>query len=393
MKKYIVFLFCLLNLVNLSGQDCPTHIECTIIQGVPTVFVSYPGGNGMPTKTTFTLPNGTEYEDWLPDAFGGSWNTQAFEGLDELCTTQGEPLTVTLLLGDDTDFPCEFINGELQSYYGEVKCPNFAGCTDNPALNDFYINLDPDGTPDVLGWENSAYFYFENYPCLNGYHGGPIREQSTTDQSINYYYNGLNDFASCEDLLDFTIILGKDTPYEITCAFEDGLPCDNCDYEIPEEESDCEHFLNSCGSEIIRYVDDSFEWDEGNCSHWGDRCSPNALIKRYGDVRIGTSKAPAGYKLAVKGGVYTEEFKLCVDSWCDYVFEDNYDLWSLSKVENFISNNGHLPDVPSTECIEEEGGFDLQEITFKQQEKIEEIFLHLIDLNKQLSSIDTLIAN
>jgi hypothetical protein len=36
-----------------------------------------------------------------------------------------------------------------------------------------------------------------------------------------------------------------------------------------------------------------------------------------------------------------------VDSWYDYVFEDNYKLPSIKEVEKYIKENKHLPDMPS----------------------------------------------
>jgi hypothetical protein len=389
MKKYIVFVFCLLGLIRLDAQYCPTSIQCNVSGGISTVMVFYSDGAVMPVITTFLDASGNELASQGPS--NPNSNPQMFQGLS-FCTVHDAPLTVTLVLDGQVNSPCVFVNGELQSYYGAVGCPESKGCINNPA--DFYITFDPDNTPNINGWLESAHFYFNDYPCLNGVHNYTYSKDNLTDPSLtDYVYRQFNEYAQCSELLNFTIVFGSETDYPITCVFQDGLYCSTCDPVIPVGESDCNHFLNSCGSAILQYVDDSFEWDEGNCSYWGDRCSPNALIKRYGDVRIGTSEAPPGYKLAVKGTVYTEEFKLCVDSWCDYVFDENYDLWSLSKVEKFITNNGHLPNIPSTECVEEEGGFDLEEVTFKQQEKIEEIFLHLIDLNKQLSGIDTLMTN
>ncbi len=39
----------------------------------------------------------------------------------------------------------------------------------------------------------------------------------------------------------------------------------------------------------------------------------------------------------------------------DYVFEEDYNLRSLSEVESFVKENKHLPDVPAGESMEENG--------------------------------------
>lgn len=65
-----------------------------------------------------------------------------------------------------------------------------------------------------------------------------------------------------------------------------------------------------------------------------------------GKVGIGTL-CVGNYKLAVDGAIRCREVRVDQDSWCDYVFEKDYKLLSLSQVESFIIENKHLPDVPS----------------------------------------------
>jgi len=60
------------------------------------------------------------------------------------------------------------------------------------------------------------------------------------------------------------------------------------------------------------------------------------------------------YRLYVEGGILTEEVRVRND-WADYVFLEDYTLKSLPEVEQFISSNGHLPNVPSAEQVEDEG--------------------------------------
>jgi hypothetical protein len=96
---------------------------------------------------------------------------------------------------------------------------------------------------------------------------------------------------------------------------------------------------------------------------------------------VGTANVST-YKLFVKGGILTEELRVRT-GWADYVFNDNYKLMPLQEVENFIITNNHLPNVPTEEQILSEG-LDVGNIAKIQQEKIEELTLYLIDLNKKL---------
>lgn len=87
--------------------------------------------------------------------------------------------------------------------------------------------------------------------------------------------------------------------------------------------------------------------------------------------------------LSIDGLVYAEGLKIKQSSqWPDYVFKTEYDLKSLNEVEQFINTNGYLPGVPSALEVEKEG-LDVGEMQKIQMEKIEELTLHAIELNKK----------
>jgi hypothetical protein len=109
----------------------------------------------------------------------------------------------------------------------------------------------------------------------------------------------------------------------------------------------------------------------------------------FGLVGIGTNNVPAGYQLAVDGAVICEEVLVQLSGdWPDYVFESDYELQTLKEVEQFIAQHGHLPNVPSAKELEN-SGLSLSKITTIQQEKIEEIYLHLIELKNEVSDLKT----
>ncbi|MCP3927187.1 MAG: hypothetical protein GY714_31905 [Desulfobacterales bacterium] len=99
-----------------------------------------------------------------------------------------------------------------------------------------------------------------------------------------------------------------------------------------------------------------------------------------GNVGIGTEN-PGEYRLAVKGKIHTDEI-VVETGWADYVFEDDYKLISLSEVETFIKKNKHLPEVPSEKEITK-NGLSMSKMMEIQMKKIEELTLHLINMNKQ----------
>jgi len=73
--------------------------------------------------------------------------------------------------------------------------------------------------------------------------------------------------------------------------------------------------------------------------------------------------------------------------WPDYVFEKGYELKPLTEVENFINTEKHLPGVSSAKTIAE-NGLNLGEMQKMQMEKIEELYLHLIALEKRVKQLE-----
>ncbi len=114
------------------------------------------------------------------------------------------------------------------------------------------------------------------------------------------------------------------------------------------------------------------------------------LHDHNGAVSISTDQAPlsvgtnntSAYRLYVKGGILTEEL-LVQTGWADYVFDKNYQLPSLLEVEKHIEAKGHLPNVPSEKEVVE-NGLNVGKMAVTQQEKIEELFLYVIQLNKDI---------
>lgn len=97
----------------------------------------------------------------------------------------------------------------------------------------------------------------------------------------------------------------------------------------------------------------------------------------------------SNYMLLVNGKIGAREIKVSIQNpWPDYVFSKNYNLKNLEGVEEYITKNKHLPNIPSAdELKKDELGLDLAQMQGLQMEKIEEIYLHLIELNKQIKAL------
>ncbi len=111
--------------------------------------------------------------------------------------------------------------------------------------------------------------------------------------------------------------------------------------------------------------------------------------KNNKSVMIGTvaaTKTSVDYKLYVEKGILAEKVKVSANAnWPDYVFAKNYSLMPLKEVENYITTNNHLPEVPSAEVIAKDG-LDLGKMDATLLKKVEELTLYLIEQSKQLSA-------
>lgn len=76
-----------------------------------------------------------------------------------------------------------------------------------------------------------------------------------------------------------------------------------------------------------------------------------------------------------------------VADWSDKVFEPGYTLLPLDEVEDFVRKNKHLPGVPSAaEMVAE--GMESAAFNAKLLEKIEELTLYVVELEKRLKELE-----
>jgi len=118
-----------------------------------------------------------------------------------------------------------------------------------------------------------------------------------------------------------------------------------------------------------------------------DQATTVVIGKNGGELAIGTTTPSPGYKLTVKGAVHAEEVKVDLNvPGPDYVFESDYPLASLEDTKVYIEQNKHLPGIPSSDEMQQ-NGVNLLEMNMRLLEKIEELTLHLIAIKEENTTL------
>lgn len=91
-------------------------------------------------------------------------------------------------------------------------------------------------------------------------------------------------------------------------------------------------------------------------------------------------------KLGADGTLMAKEIKVTLTGWPDYVFDKGYNLMPLTETEQYIEANGHLPNVPSAAEVETDG-MSVGEMNKVLLQKVEELTLYVIELQKQIDEL------
>ena len=127
------------------------------------------------------------------------------------------------------------------------------------------------------------------------------------------------------------------------------------------------------------------------------------VVKGNGKVEIGNGagtnerRIPISpdndYLLSVDGKIVAREIVVTANSqWADYVFDEEYPLMAIDKLERYIQENKHLPDIPTTKDVEKQGinVGDMQTLLLK---KVEELTRYIIEINTKNQQLQQQIHN
>lgn len=90
--------------------------------------------------------------------------------------------------------------------------------------------------------------------------------------------------------------------------------------------------------------------------------------------------------MALYGKLEAKDVVITPTPTADFVFDSGYDLKTIDNLEQFITKNHHLPDIPSAKEMTE-NGLAVGDFQIKLLQKIEELTLYVIDQNKQIEQL------
>lgn len=104
-----------------------------------------------------------------------------------------------------------------------------------------------------------------------------------------------------------------------------------------------------------------------------------------------TLRSHVNLKIGADGTLMAKEIKVTLTGWPDYVFDKSYNLMPLSETEQYIQAKGHLPNVPSAAEVEADG-MSVGEMNKVLLQKVEELTLYVIELQKQIDELKNIKA-
>lgn len=248
------------------------------------------------------------------------------------------------------------------------------------------------GNALIFGGRYTGSHYFFNY---NNSNAGSMIQTNAADGALHFITKpdsggsgisiaSLREYTRISIASEGQVGIGTVTPSQLLTVSAREEPVFRIE-QANNGEEDYEWFIDNEGNLGCR----------GGTDGIGNSLTDILWVKKDGKVCIGTSSSPesllggsvylGAYKLYVKGGIISEESRVRT-GWADYVFKDDYTLMPLNEVEAFIVSNKHLPGAPSEKEVEN-NGLELGDNAVHQQEKIEEIFLYLIEMKKEIEAL------
>ena len=238
-------------------------------------------------------------------------------------------------------------------------------------LNSYLLNgnnINTAGTLSNVAYLNQA----------NSYIGGSAAIKLQNESWLNFY----NDVNSSRISISHNSATNKLDIYDRTAGdwariHTGEYIIGNGDSKISEDASGNMTFTDTnVGTKTLAQLVNGGLW-ENNTGH---------IVYASGNVAVGNSTTSRN--LHVYGNIYSKEVKVQYDLPApDYVFEKDYELMELDKLEKYLKDNKHLPEIPSAKEIKE-NGIELAEMNMLLLKKVEELTLYILQQEKRIEKLE-----
>ena len=110
------------------------------------------------------------------------------------------------------------------------------------------------------------------------------------------------------------------------------------------------------------------------------------------DGKVGIGTVPLGpvdgYRLYVEDGITCRDVLVKLGEWPDYVFTPSYELMPLADLRTYLTENHHLPGIPSAAVVAEAGGLEVGRMQTDLLRVVEEQALYILQLEERLRAIE-----
>lgn len=93
------------------------------------------------------------------------------------------------------------------------------------------------------------------------------------------------------------------------------------------------------------------------------------------------------FKVDQNGFVIARQFDVNLLPIPDFVFKKEYELMPINILEKYLCANKHLPGIKSESEYQKAGSINLGELNMQMLQKIEELTLYIIEMQKQIDQL------
>jgi hypothetical protein len=113
------------------------------------------------------------------------------------------------------------------------------------------------------------------------------------------------------------------------------------------------------------------------------------LVIKNGRFVLANQQGVKHFEVKDNGFIVAREILVDIDEAIpDYVFDEDYELMDLKALRTYLSEERHLPNIPSADEYATKGGIELGDLSLRLLEKQEELVLYILQLEDRILKLE-----